>query len=66
MLNLHDIVKATKNITNEILKNCEGTIVFMGNKQPYGYIVEFFDENDDTIDVIEVQDGDIKKVEDST
>jgi hypothetical protein len=61
MLNLHDVVKATRKITNEILKNCEGTIVFMGNSPSDGYIVEFFDKNDNTIDVIEVQDGDIEK-----
>jgi hypothetical protein len=46
-------------LSNEVKKGCSGTIVFL-YYEPEGYEVEFFDEYNETIDVITVQPDDIE------
>ncbi len=51
----YDVVKSIKRISNKIDKYCEGTIVMVLTDPSLAYLVEFFDENDETIDVVPVK-----------
>ena len=64
----YDIVKAARDIREDVPKGTEGTIVmiyysdnYRGNEHE-GYEVEFFDENDDTIDCVTVNAEDIELI----
>ena len=45
----YDVVKSIKRISNKIDKYCEGTIVMVLTDTSLTYLVEFFDENNETI-----------------
>jgi hypothetical protein len=55
-----DNIKAINNISKNVIKGCEGTIVFVPNCMPIEYIVEFFNEEGDTLDLLCVQPNDIE------
>ena len=60
MFKEYDVVVARRNINHEIKSGCEGTIVFNPARGPKGwYLVEFFDDDKKSIDVVEVQEQDI-------
>ena len=49
-----DVVKSIKRISDKVDKNCEGTIVMVLTKPRLAYLIEFIDENENTIDIIPV------------
>lgn len=53
----HEIVEASRNITEEIPEGTSGVIVAV---HASAYAVEFIDENGDTIDVVTVYENDLK------
>ena len=61
MLAEHSMVKSTKELSEDVPLDCVGTIVFVGT-EPHGYLVEFFDIEGDTIDVLAVTPSDIKEI----
>lgn len=48
----YDLVKAKFQLSNSVEKGCEGTILMILSNNPNVYLVEFFDENDNTIEVL--------------
>lgn len=55
----YDVVKSIKKISDKIDKNYEGTIVMVLEEPSLAYLVEFFDENNDTIDIVPVNPEDV-------
>jgi hypothetical protein len=60
MFELFENVKAVKNISKKIKKGCEGVVVYNDHNVPNKCIVEFFDKDDETIDVLGVNNNDIE------
>lgn len=61
MFNEYDVVRSRKAINEKIDADYEGVIVMVLDAEKGVYEVEFFDENDVTIDVTEVTSEQIKK-----
>jgi len=55
----YDMVQATRRISDNILAGCVGTVVMVLDPGR-AYLVEFFDDNDRTLDVPCVTPNDIK------
>lgn len=55
----YDVVKAKRDLSTKVHKNCVGTIVMVYDNPRLAYEVEFFDENNETIDVITVEPEDL-------
>ena len=62
MLTEHSMVKSTKQLSDNVPLDCVGTVVFTGT-EPQGYLVEFFDLEGDTIDILAVTPSDIKEID---
>jgi hypothetical protein len=63
MFKIHETIKANKNMSSIIKKGCKGTIVFVYKEPnlPLAYEVEFFDKNNNTLDILTVKPSDIVK-----
>jgi len=59
MLNEYDVVKAKRNLSNNVSKGCIGTIVMIYENPRLAYEVEFFDSNNESIDILTVETEDI-------
>lgn len=53
------MVRANKDLSKSVLKGCIGTIVMIYNKPRLAYEVEFFDNDDDTLELLTVEKEDI-------
>jgi len=62
MLNEYDIVFATKDLSQVVKQGCSGTVVMVYNDPQLGYEVEFFDDMNDTLDVLTVEPNDISGI----
>lgn len=60
MYDLHAIVNAKRKLSENVLSGCVGCIVFVFEKPSEAYLVEFFDNNNDTIDILTVMPDDIE------
>lgn len=60
MYDLHEGVKAKRKLSEDVLPGCVGCIVFIYEKPSLAYEVEFFDDNNDTIDLLTVMPDDIE------
>ena len=60
MLKEHAIVRATRDLSSNVLSGCRGTIVFVYTDPYLGYEVEFADCEDYTLDVLTVTPCDIE------
>ncbi len=58
-MNELDIVKAKRNLSKSVLKGCIGTIVMVLTAPHLAYLVEFTNENEETIDIIPVEPEDL-------
>ncbi|GLR08691.1 DUF4926 domain-containing protein [Mixta theicola] len=54
MLKEYDVVKAKKELTKKVLKNCTGAIVLIYQEPTLGYEVDFVDNQGDTLEVLTV------------
>lgn len=63
VFNEYDVVKSTKNLTEKVLFGCRGTIVLIHNKPHLAYEVEFFDDENNTIELLTVQPEDIELIQ---
>lgn len=59
MLQEYDTVLAQRDITDNVLKGCKGTIVMVHGGSPPDYEVEFVNESLETIDVLTVNSKDV-------
>lgn len=50
--NEYNRVKSTKNLTEKVLFGCKGAIVLTHSKPYIAYEVEFFDDKNNTIELI--------------
>ena len=57
----YDIVYAARDLSQDILKGCLGTVVMVFTAPSEGYLVEFLDDNGDYRDVVTVDATDITK-----
>lgn len=64
MINEYDIVVALRDLNSKVLKGCEGTVVFVFDSIPPAYMVEFVDDEIETLDVLTVKFDDIEKLVD--
>ncbi|MCL2083435.1 MAG: DUF4926 domain-containing protein [Oscillospiraceae bacterium] len=53
-------VQATKDLSDNVIAGCIGVIVFIYNDPRLAYEVEFFDDKNNTIDVLTVEPDDIE------
>lgn len=60
MIEEYDIVKATKMLSDSIAMGCRGAVVMVHTKPTLAYEVEFVDDNVETLDVLNVYQGDIE------
>ena len=60
MFNENNVVKAKKDLSENVLKGCIGTIVLVYQKPSLAYEVEFFDNKGDTIELLTIQPNDIE------
>lgn len=58
----HQMVKAARDISANIKEGCIGVIVFVITEPSEGFLVEFFDDKSNTIDIVEVKKEDIMVV----
>ncbi|MDF7680573.1 DUF4926 domain-containing protein [Enterobacteriaceae bacterium ESL0689] len=63
MIKEYDVVRATKTLSNKVLKGCVGTILMIYNNPTLGYEIEFVDENCNTLDVLTVSPKDIEPLD---
>ena len=54
-----DIVKAKRDLSKYVLKDCIGTIVTVYDKPKLAYEVEFVDSDGETIDILTVEKVDL-------
>jgi hypothetical protein len=59
MINEYDRVKAVKDLNDIILKGCNGTVVMVYDKPSPAFIVEFFNDSQETIGVLMVKPDEI-------
>jgi hypothetical protein len=60
MIELYDVVKASKDLNSEVLKDCIGTVVMIYADFPPAYEVEFVDDAHNTLDLLTVTIDDIE------
>lgn len=53
------IVKAVRNLSEKVIKDCIGTIIYVHSECPEAYEVEFVNSKMETIDILTVTDNDI-------
>jgi hypothetical protein len=61
MIKLYDVVKSSKDLNDKVLKGCIGTVVMVYSDSPPAYEVEFFDDANETLDLLTVSSVDIVK-----
>ena len=59
-MNENDVVKATRNLSINVMKGFIGTIVMVYQKPSLAYEVEFYDNQGDSIELLTVQPTDIE------
>lgn len=59
MYDEYQIVKSVRELSRNVPKDCIGTIVFVHTGYPQAYEVEFFDADDNTVEVLTVIEEDI-------
>lgn len=57
----YEVVVASKDLNDVVLKGCKGTIVLVYTRPALGYEVEFFNSENETIGVLTVTPGEISK-----
>ncbi|MDR2487588.1 MAG: DUF4926 domain-containing protein [Clostridiales Family XIII bacterium] len=62
MLDEYAIVKAERDLSDKVLKGCQGTVVLVHTSPKLGYEVEFVDDEGDTLAVLTVYPADIAQV----
>ena len=60
MLKELDVVRAARDISDVIGKDCIGVILLVYSKPTIAYEVEFFDDEHNTIGILPVQPNDIE------
>ena len=60
MFEEHASVQATRDLSDNVLADCKGAVVFIHFGSSLAYEVEFFNDENDTIDVLTVKPDDIK------
>ena len=63
MLNEHVSVKATRNLSDKILADSKGVVVFVYADPRLAYEVEFFDDEAYTLGVLTVEPSDIELIQ---
>ena len=58
-MNEFDVVKAKRDLSSKVFKNCIGTIVMIYEKPRLGYEVEFINEMGETIELLTVKPQDV-------
>lgn len=61
MLKEYDVVKAKRKLSDKVLKNSIGTVVFVFPEFSEVYMIEFM-ENEETLDVLIVKEEDVEKL----
>ncbi|MES2062643.1 MAG: DUF4926 domain-containing protein [Bacteroidota bacterium] len=51
----YDVVQATTDLSDMVLKDCKGTILMVYPDFPFSYEVEFVDKNHDTLEILTVK-----------
>ena len=57
-----DVVKSITRISEKVDEGCIGTIVMELTNPRLAYLIEFFDENENTIDIIPVEPKDVELI----
>ena len=57
-----DVVKSINKISDKVDEGCVGTVVMLFTTPRLAYLIEFFDENENTIDIIPVEPKDIELI----
>ena len=60
MIEEYDVVRATKNLSEKVLKGCKGAVVMLYEEPTLGYEVEFINDAGETLDVLTVYPNDIE------
>lgn len=60
MIEEYQIVRAKRNLSTLIHHGCRGTVVMVFESPELGYLVEFMDDLNNSIDVITVHPDDIE------
>ncbi|WP_432408148.1 DUF4926 domain-containing protein [Wukongibacter sp. M2B1] len=63
MLKEYDVVIASCDLSQSVKQGTRGTIVLIVHKEPNKYEVEFVDENGDMLELLTVDERDLKLVE---
>ncbi|MCW2481073.1 DUF4926 domain-containing protein [Candidatus Symbiopectobacterium sp. NZEC135] len=62
MIREYDGIKATRDLSDRVLKGCVGAVVMIYQEPTLGYEVEFFDKEGDTLEVLTVYPDDIESL----
>ncbi|MGE7274887.1 DUF4926 domain-containing protein [Brevibacillus panacihumi] len=61
MFQEYDVVKSIRHLSEKVLKGTIGTILMVFDSSPNQYEVEFVDEENNTLEILTVIEGDIKR-----
>ncbi|WP_219220045.1 DUF4926 domain-containing protein [Paenibacillus sp. S150] len=61
MFNEYDVVFASRELSEIVLRGCKGVIVMVFDNQKKVYEVEFLNDDDETLDILTVKEEDIHK-----
>jgi hypothetical protein len=59
----YDVVRAKKDLTRDVLRGTEGTVLIIHQATPPVYEIEFMDEEGNSIGLLTVIEQDIERVE---
>lgn len=62
MFNEYEVIKATRNLTENVLIGCKGTILMVFREPSLAYEVEFVDDTNTTVELLTVKPNDIVKL----
>ena len=56
----YDVVKASRDINEQIKKGCLGSVVHLYDREANTFLVEFVNDKNETIDVLNVEISDLE------
>lgn len=60
MFDEYDVVKSTKQLSEKVPKESEGTVLVVFDADPTAYLVEFFGDQNNTLEILTVSEPDIR------